>query len=265
MNDRVRVELSEGIAEVRLARPDKHNGLDRRMFEALIEAGDRLAHDPALRVVVLVGEGPSFCAGLDFAAFMREGMDLSVLMRRDEGSPANFVQRAAWVWREIPVPVVAALHGHVYGGGLQIALAADLRYVTADARLSVREIEWGLIPDMTGTQTLRHLVRLDVAKELTFTGRKVSGEEAVALGLATRVESDPLAAAREIAREIASRSPDAIRAAKQLLNAAFTGSTEDGLRLEEEIQRRVLGKPNQLEAVMAGMARRAPVFGDPAQ
>jgi enoyl-CoA hydratase/carnithine racemase len=263
MDDRVRVDLSEGIAEVRLVRADKHNGLDRRMFEALIEAGGGLASEPSLRAVVLSGEGPSFCAGLDFAAFMREGMDLAVLMRREPGSPANFVQRAAWVWRELPVPVVAALQGHVYGGGLQLALAADIRYVTPDASLSVREIEWGLVPDMTGTQTLRHLVRLDVAKELTFTGRKVSGEEAVALGLATRVEADPLAAARRTAHEIARRSPDAIRAGKRLLDATFVGSTDAGLLLEEEIQRQVLGKPNQLEAVMAGLQKRAPVFRDP--
>ena len=262
MDDRVRVELSEGVAEVRLARPDKHNGLDRRMFEALVATGERLATEPTLRAVVLCGEGPSFCAGLDFAAFMREGVDPATLLRRDEGSPANFAQRAAWVWHELPVPVVAALHGHVYGGGLQLALAADLRYVTADAQLSVREIQWGLVPDMTGTQTLRHLVPLDVAKELTFTGRAVSGEEAVRLGLATRVEADPLAAARRTAREIAARSPDAIRAAKRLLDAAYTGSTEEGLRREEEIQRQVLGRPNQLEAVMAGLQKRAPVFRD---
>lgn len=264
MDDRVRVELFEGVAEVRLVRADKHNGLDRRMFEALVATGERLAGEPSLRAVVLAGDGPSFCAGLDFAAFMREGMDPATLLRREEGSPVNFAQAAAWVWHELPVPVIAALHGHVYGGGLQIALAADLRYVTADARLSVREIQWGLVPDMTGTQTLRHLVRLDVAKELTFTGRAVSGEEAVALGLATRVEADPLAAARHTAREIAARSPDAIRADKRLLNAAYTGSTEAGLRLEEEIQRQVIGKPNQLEAVMAGLQKRPPVFRDPA-
>lgn len=263
MNDRVRLELSEGIAEVRLVRDDKHNGLDRRMFEALVATGERLAGEPSVRAVVLCGDGPSFCAGLDFASFMREGVDPTTLLRREEGSPVNLAQRAAWVWHELAVPVVAALHGHVYGGGLQLALAADLRYVTADAQLSVREIQWGLVPDMTGTQTLRHLVRLDVAKELTFTGRAVSGEEAVALGLATRVEADPLAAARRTARELAARSPDAIRAAKRLLNAAYAIGTEEGLRLEEEIQRGVLGKPNQLEAVMAGLQKRPPVFRDP--
>lgn len=263
MDDRVRVELSEGVAEVCLVRADKHNGLDRRMFEALVAAGQRLAAEASLRAVVLFGDGPSFCAGLDFAAFMREGLDPEALLRREEGSPANLAQRAAWVWRELPVPVVAALHGHVYGGGLQIALAADLRYATADAKLSVREIQWGLVPDMTGTQTLRHLVRLDVAKELAFTGRVVSGQEAAALGLVTRVEADPLAAARTVAREIAARSPDAIRADKRLFHAAYVGGYEEGLRLEEEIQRTVIGRPNQREAVMAGLQKRPPVFRDP--
>lgn len=262
MDDRIRLDLSEGIAEVRLARPDKHNGLDRRMFEALVATGERLAGEPSLRAVVLCGAGPSFCAGLDFAAFMREGVDPATLLRRQEGSPANFAQRAAWVWRELAVPVIAALHGHVYGGGLQLALAADLRYTTADAKLSVREIEWGLVPDMSGTQTLRDLVRLDVAKELVFTGRVVSGEEAALLGLATRVEADPLAAAHRTAREIAARSPDAIRADKRLFNTAYAIGIEEGLRLEEEIQRQVIGKPNQLEAMMAGLQKRPPVFRD---
>ncbi|MCA9654644.1 MAG: crotonase/enoyl-CoA hydratase family protein [Myxococcales bacterium] len=263
MDDRVRVERAEGIAEVRLVRADKHNGLDHRMFQALLEAGRGLLDDPGLRAVVLSGEGPSFCAGLDFASFMREGIDPATVLRAEEGSPANFAQRVAWIWRELPVPVIAALHGHVYGGGLQLALAADLRYVTPDAKLSVREIHWGLVPDMSGTQTLRHLVRLDVAKELTYTGRAVSGVEAVALGLATRVEEDPRAAALAIAREIAGRSPDAIRGAKRLLDASVTLSPEEGLRLEEAIQRTILGKPNQLEAVAAGMSKRAPKFRDP--
>ena len=265
MNDRVRVEVSDGVADVRLTRGDKHNGLDRRMFEAIIDTGTKLAGDRSLRAVVLSGEGPSFCAGLDFASFMREGADFEALLAPRDDSPANFVQQAAWVWAELPVPVIAALHGYVFGGGLQMALAADLRYVAADAALSVREIEWGLVPDMSGTQTLRHLVRLDVAKELTFTGRKVSGEEAVALGLATRVEADPHAAARRVAAEIAQRSPDAIRAGKRLLNQAFTGSTDEGLRLEEQVQRTVLGRPHQLEAVAAGMSKRAPRFVDPAE
>ncbi|MEM9455586.1 MAG: crotonase/enoyl-CoA hydratase family protein [Myxococcota bacterium] len=263
MDDRVRVEISDGVADVRLMRADKHNGLDHRMFEAIIGTGKQLATDRSLRAVVLSGEGPSFCSGLDFMSFMKQGMNIESMLQREQGAIANFVQQTAWVWVELPVPVIAALHGYVYGGGLQIALGADIRYVTADARLSVREIQWGLVPDMSGTQTLRHLVRLDVAKELAFTGRTVSGTEAVSLGLATRVEDDPRAAALRSAREIAARSPDAIRADKRLFNEAFTGSTEAGLLLEETIQRAVMSQPNQREAVMASMAKRDPNFQDP--
>jgi len=159
--------------------------------------------------------------------------------------------------------VIAAVHGVAFGGGLQIALAADLRLVAPDARLSVMEIRWGLIPDMSGTQTLRHLVRLDVAKELTFTGRIVSGEEAVALGLATRVEESPREVALAMARQIAGRSPNAIRAAKRLLNTTVASSQEEGFRLEESIQRSLIGSPNQLEAVQANLEKRAPRFVDP--
>ncbi len=263
MSDRVRVDIEGGIAQVVLTRGAKHNGLDRQMFEALIAAGRQLQSAPGLRAVVLSGEGPSFCAGLDFVSFMREGLDIPALLAREEGEAANYVQQAAWVWTEVPVPVVAALHGNVFGGGLQLALAADIRYVTADAALSIREIKWGLIPDMTASQTLRHLVRLDVAKELVFTGRSVDGNEAVALGLATRVEDDPKAAATATARAIATRSPDAIRGGKRLLNEAWAVDTAAGLRMEEDIQRGLLGKPNQLEAVAAGMQKRTPKFTDP--
>jgi enoyl-CoA hydratase/carnithine racemase len=263
MSDRVLVEVSAGVADVRLNRPDKHNGLDRGMFDALIATGRELGSDRSLRAVVLSGEGRSFCAGLDFASFMGSPAMLEEMLARTEESAANFAQRAAWIWAELPVPVIAALHGHVYGGGLQIALAADIRYATPDARLSVREIQWGLVPDMTGTQTLRHLVRLDVLKELTYTGRIVEGREAIELGLVTHVSEDPRNAALALAREIATRSPHAIRADKRLLNAAVTATLEDGLRLEEAEQRALLGSRNQLEAVAAGMAKREPKFIDP--
>jgi enoyl-CoA hydratase/carnithine racemase len=263
MSDRVLVEVSAGVADVRLNRPDKHNGLDRGMFDALIATGRELGSDRSLRAVVLSGEGRSFCAGLDFASFMGSPAMLEEMLARTGESAANFAQRAAWIWAELPVPVIAALHGHVYGGGLQIALAADIRYATPDARLSVREIQWGLVPDMTGTQTLRHLVRLDVLKELTYTGRIVEGREAIELGLVTHVSEDPRNAALALAREIATRSPHAIRADKRLLNAAVTATLEDGLRLEEAEQRALLGSRNQLEAVAAGMAKREPKFVDP--
>lgn len=252
------------VADVRLNRPDKLNALDLPMFEALIEAGRRLAADPDVRCVVLSGEGRAFCAGLDFMSFMAMATPGdkpgAALLTRD-GGPANRAQQTAHVWTSLPVPVIVAIRGEAFGGGLQIALGADLRVVAPDAKLSVMEIKWGLIPDMTGTQTLRHLVRLDVAKELTFTGRVVSGTEAVAIGLATRVADDPHAAAMELARTIAGKSPDAIRAAKQLFNEAPYLSLEEGLAREERAQVALMGSANQLEAVAANMQKREPSFG----
>jgi enoyl-CoA hydratase/carnithine racemase len=261
MQDRVTVSLARGIADVRLNRPDKLNALDAPMFEALVETGRGLARERGLRAVVLSGEGRGFCAGLDVASFLGGGG--RSLFERSAESPANFAQRAAWIWSELPVPVIAALHGVAFGGGLQIALAADVRFVTPDARLSVMEIKWGLIPDMSGSQTLRRLVRLDVAKELTFTGRIVSGTEAAALGLATHVSDSPHEAALELAREIASKSPSAIRAGKQLLDASGVVDVETGLRLEEQLQSALLGKPDQIEAVRANAEKREPRFSDP--
>jgi enoyl-CoA hydratase/carnithine racemase len=266
MSERVSVNIQDGVADTRLNRPEKLNALDQAMFEALIETGTGLAKDRSLRAVVLSGEGRGFCAGLDFMSFMAMsggvGAGESLLGRRAD-SIANRAQRAAWVWTEIPVPVIAAVHGVAFGGGLQIALGADLRLVHPQAQLSVMEIKWGLIPDMSGTQTLRRLVRLDVAKELTFTGRIISGSEAVALGLATRTSSEPRAEAMALAHEIAGKSPQAIRAGKRLLNAAGAISVEEGLRLEEELQKTLMGTPNQMEAVQANMQKRAPQFVDP--
>jgi enoyl-CoA hydratase/carnithine racemase len=261
MPERVRVSIDDGVADVRLCRAEKLNALDGAMFEALKETGEGLAREPALRAVVLSGEGRAFCAGLDVASFTGGGG--ANLFGRVPGSPANLAQSAAWVWTALPVPVVAALHGVVFGGGLQIALAADLRFVAPDARLSVMEVKWGLVPDMTGSQTLRRLVRPDVAKELTFTGRIVLGSEAVELGLATHLSDTPRDAALELAREVAGRSPDAVRAAKRLLDEAGRLGLEDGLRLEEELQRGLLGAPNQVEAVRANVEKREPRFEDP--
>ena len=261
MSDRVRVEVNAGIADVRLTRADKMNALDAEMFRALTDAGVALGTDLTLRAVVLSGEGKSFCAGLDVANFASGG-GLDPFARSDE-SPANRVQRVAWVWNEVPVPVIAAIHGACFGGGLQIALGADIRFARPDAKLSVMESKWGLIPDMSLSQTLLRLVRADVAKELTFSGRILSGSEAAELGLVTHLSDDPLAAAFELAGEIASRSPDAMRAAKQLLDKAPQLSVEQGLRLEEGLQRRLMGKANQVEAVKANLAKRAPEFSDP--
>ena len=221
---RVSVEIADHIAEVRLERPDKLNALDPPMFEALVEAGGRLRRAPGLRAIVLHGAGRGFCAGLDMASFaaMASGRKDGVpadLLARTHGL-ANAPQQAALVWRDVPVPVIAAIHGVAFGGGFQIALGADIRYVAPEAKLSILEIKWGLVPDMGGIALMRELARGDVVRELAFTGRQFSGADAVAYGFATAAHADPLAAARATAREIASKSPDAVRALKRLLNAA---------------------------------------------
>jgi enoyl-CoA hydratase/carnithine racemase len=262
--ERVTCMIDGGIADVRLNRADKHNGLDPAMFDAIVEVGRGLLDDRSLRAVIVSGEGPSFCAGLDFKAFMTGGLAVrDKLLGRTDESLANLAQRVGWIWTEIPVPVIAAIHGACVGGGLQIALGADLRIVHPDAKLAVREIVWGLIPDMSISKTLARLVRLDVAKELTFTGREFDGREAATLGLATRLAEDPRAVARSIAEQIASHSPDAIRAAKQLWNQAPQLDDAAALRLETELQLPLLGSRNQLEAVQARFMNRAPKFDDP--
>jgi enoyl-CoA hydratase/carnithine racemase len=261
--DRVRIDVRDHVATVTLARPDKHNALDRAMFEAIIGAAERLCNEPGVRAVVLHGEGPSFCSGLDLASLISSdaGIDAIVAPLREE--PPNWFQRTAYDWLRLPVPVIAAVHGNCFGGGLQIALAADIRIATPDARLSVMEVKWGLIPDMSITRTLPRLVGIDVAKELTFTGRLIDGAEAQRLGLVTRVTDDPLAAARELAADIASKSPDAIRGAKRLFNAAWTGLADETLALEAEIQSSLIGSPNQLAAVTAGLQKQPAQFTDP--
>jgi enoyl-CoA hydratase/carnithine racemase len=261
--DRVRIDVADHVATVTLARPDKHNALDRPMFEAIIAAAERLAREPGVRAVVLHGEGPSFCSGLDLASLISSdaGIDAIIAPLREE--PPNWFQRTAYDWLRLPMPVIAAVHGNCFGGGLQIALGADIRIATPDARLSVMEVKWGLIPDMSITRTLPRLVGIDVAKELTFTGRLIDGAEAQRLGLVTRVTDDPLTAAHELAAEIASKSPDAIRGAKRLFNSAWTGLADETLALEAEIQSSLIGSPNQLAAVTAGLQKQPAEFTDP--
>jgi enoyl-CoA hydratase/carnithine racemase len=267
MNDRVQVSIENGVADVRLVRADKMNALDDAMFEALVSAGERLKTEPGLRCVVISGEGRAFCAGLDMGNFgrMAEGLRAPARSSDDRLSArthgiANRAQYAVWVWREVPVPVIAAVHGVAFGGGFQLALGADMRFVAPDTRMAVLEIKWGLVPDMAGTQLMRHLAREDVVRELTYTGRIFSGEEALALGFATRVCADPRAEALSVAREIAGKSPDAIRASKRLLNAAPNVDPSAGLLQETREQIALIGSPNQVESVKANLEKRAPAF-----
>ena len=263
MSERVQLSIDNQVATVRMSRPEKRNALDADMFDGLIRMGERIIADKSVRAVVLHGEGKAFCAGLDFASFMGSPDLMQKLLSRGDKSPANMAQRAGWIWQEVQVPVIAAIHGFAFGGGLQIALGADLRYATADAQFSVMEIKWGLIPDMSITQTLPALVPLDVAKELMFTGRIVSGTEARELGLVTKISEDPLADALQTAKLIATKSPHAIRAGKTLLRDAPGMSRADALKLETALQVTLLGSPNQMEAVQANMSKRDPDFKNP--
>ena len=262
---RVEVRVNDhGVAEVAMTRADKMNALDPAMFEGLIAAIASLRANASVRAVVLHGEGRAFCAGLDKASLSgiaggTQAAGIGDIVPRTHGL-ANFWQQVAWGWRELPVPVIAAVHGVAFGGGLQIALGADMRIVHPQAQLSVMEIKWGLVPDMSGCVLLTELTRPDVARELTFTGRVVTGSEAVMLGLATRTSEDPLADARAMARQIAGSSPDAIRAAKRLFNTASPVDAARVLVAEAFEQQRLIGSGNQREAVAAGMEKREPRF-----
>jgi enoyl-CoA hydratase/carnithine racemase len=268
---RVTCTVRDGVADVRLNRPDKLNALDGATFTALVEAGEALRSDRSVRAVVLSGEGRGFCAGLDFSSFQAMAGDGDAassvgreLGARGPGRITNLAQQAVYAWTELAVPTIAAVHGVALGGGLQIALGADLRVVAPDARLSVLEIRWGLIPDMTGTWALPRLVGVDVAKELTWTGRMVGGDEAVRIGLATRVADDPRAAALDLAATIAASSPEAVQAAKGLLSASLATSAEQQFRTESKTMASLIGSANQREAVLAFFEKRPPNFADPA-
>jgi enoyl-CoA hydratase/carnithine racemase len=260
---RVGVVVADHVATVTLTRAEKHNALDIPMFEQIIAAADGLATSTGVRAVVLHGDGPSFCSGLDVVSIMGAGNGLDGLVERVSGDVPNWFQRAAHAWLELPMPVIAAVHGTCFGGGLQIALGADIRVAAPATRLSVMEVKWGLVPDMSITRTLPRLVGIDVAKELTFTGRVFDGAEAARLGVVTRLADDPLAAAHELATQIAGRSPDAVRAAKRLYDESWTGDAGSTLALEAELQLGLIGSPNQLAAVAAGFSKEPAEFVDP--
>ena len=268
MAELVTIDIQDHIADVRLNRPEKMNAINGAMWQAISAAGERLAEDKAIRAVVLSGEGRCFCAGLDMESFQqmqsRDPADsVSIPLSQSGERPGNIAQRAALCWKRMPVPVIGAIHGVAYGAGAQIALGADIRYAAPDLRFSVLEIKWGLIPDVGITQTLRDLVPLDVAKELAFTGRILDGEEARALGLVTHVAEDPHAAAMELAREIASKSPDAIRSDKRLFESTWYADERTGLELESKLQTELIGSENQVEAIRANFEKRPPDFKDP--
>jgi enoyl-CoA hydratase/carnithine racemase len=263
-NDRVNLTVEDhGVARVTLTRDDKLNALDPAMFDALIEVGQALFDMPGLRCVVLSGEGRAFSAGLDLGMFRAVlGEDMLPLTQRTHGN-ANRLQQAAMQWRKLPMPVIAAIHGVCFGGGLQIAGGADIRVVAPDARLAVMEMKWGIVPDMGGFALWRGCVREDVLRKLTYTNREFSGEEALAFGFATLLDPNPVARAMALAEDIARRSPTAIRAAKSLFNRSADMQVDEILAAESFEQQRLLGTRNQIEAVLSQTEGRSPQFVDP--
>jgi enoyl-CoA hydratase/carnithine racemase len=268
MTELVTISIENHVADVRFNRPAKYNALSHDMIAAMANAINRLCNESAVRAVVISGEGKGFCAGLDFENFAAmqsgQGNTLGSLTDRYENRITNIFQYIAYGWKQLPMPVIAAIHGVALGGGCQIALGADIRLCTPDAKISIMEMKWGLIPDMSASQTIRDLVSIDTAKELIFTGKIISGEEAARLKLVTRTCENPHKEAMALAQEIASKNPDAVRAAKKLLNDVWHGDSARGLLMESELEMTLAGTPNQLEAVTANFAKRTPKFQDPA-
>ena len=264
MADRVTVDIDDHIARVTLNRAEKRNAVDHAMFEAIVETGESLAANRSVRAVILCGAGEHFCAGIDVSIFTAADSNLldPADMHPRPGSNANLYQSAAMVWRQLPVPVIAAVQGVAFGAGLQIALGADLRLATANSGWSVMEINWGIVPDMGITVTARHLIAPDRLKRLALTGQIIDGAEACRIGLVTELHDNPLASATGLATDIASRSPDAIRALKALLNESWNDSIDGALRREAVLQGKLIGSRNQVEAVMANLHKRLPEFAD---
>ena len=269
MSDRVSLTIDNGIADVRLTRADKRNALDSEMFRAIAEAGERLKTEPGVRCVVLSGEGKSFCAGLDMGSMQQlagappaDGEEQTNAGDIDSGRITHLGQQICWVWQELPMPVISAVHGHALGGGIQLALGTDIRFVHPETKMSVRETYWGLVPDMAGTFMLGKLVRPDIAKELTFTARIFSGTEAYEMGMVTHLTETPYEDAMALAVEIAGISPSAVRASKELINHMAVDGAAEQFAEERRLIKTQIGTPNQIESVMASFENRSPEFVD---
>ena len=256
---RVEVDVRDAVAYVHLTRPDKLNGLDLPMLEQLVAAARRLRSDRTLRAVILVGDGPAFSSGLDFASVLKKPSNVVRAFIRWPWRTTNLFQQVCWEWRTLPIPVVAVLHGHCYGGAMQLALAADFRFATPDCSLAILEARWGLIPDMTGSVTLRELIGADTAKRLVMTGEMFDGTYAGEIGLVTGVAADPLEAAEQLVAQIAERSPDSVAAAKSLINRTRSAPVRAALRAERSLQLGLLRGAN------SKIARAAAMKGKPAE
>ena len=253
--------IEDGVAQVRLARPEKLNALTLDVLDELVRTAHALRRDRDLRAVVIAGEGDAFCAGLDFGSVLRQPQRIVTGFLPRPWRGTNTFQEACWAWRRLPVPVVAAVHGHCLGGGLQIALAADFRFATPDSTWSVLEGKWGIIPDMTGIRSLAQLVGIDTAKRLTMTAESVTGKEARDLGLVTELDADPVAAATAFAERLKGRSPDQLAAAKRLFEQTWTASARRTFARERVEQAFLLAARNTRVAREAALGKVVPEFG----
>ena len=261
---RVSVTYENHIAHVRLTRADKMNAVDQDMIDAVIAAGQEVAASKA-RAVVISGEGKSFCAGIDISGMgaLAGGDPSERMMPRTHGDgTTNQWQEVAMVWTRVGVPVIAALHGKVYGAGLQLALGADIRIAAPDAEFAVMEMKWGIVPDMGGMVLLPKLVRGDVLRLLTYTAQPVDGAQAERWGLVTKLSDDPLAAAMDLAGVIAGKSPSGMKAAKRLVAFAEINDADAVLLEESREQSELLGRPDQMEVIAAEFGKRPAVFKD---
>jgi len=253
--NRVSFHIEDSIAYVSLNRPESHNGVDEDMIVQLINTAKRIKKDRSIRCVILQGNGASFCAGLDFNSVSKRPSVIPRFFIKLPWRKDNMFQRVALVWRDLPVPVIAVVHGNCFGAGMQIILAADYRIATPDANLSILEMKWGLIPDMSGMVTISRLTRVDIAQELTMTGRFFSGAEAAEYGLVSKVSDTPLEAAQDMAKLIAKQSPDAIAATKYLYKKTWKKDTRAALFWERMVQLRLLGRKNQRIAMKNGLSK----------
>lgn len=263
MTDRVTIDIQDHVALVTMNRHEKMNALDMEQIETIVAAAGKVGATKGVRAVVLTGGPKAFCAGLDVSTMpvIAEAARTTGFTERSHGT-SNLFQASAMAWAECPVPVIAAVEGHAFGGGFQIMLGADIRVAAPTATFSIMEAKWGLVPDMGGMVLARRLMRGDVLRRLTYTAEVFGAEAALGWGAVTELAEDPVARAMELAGQIAARSPDAIRSAKALITATEQTNTLDTLLAESEAQEALVGAPNQMEAVMAGMAKRAPVFKD---
>lgn len=264
MSDLVKLKIENHIATVTLNRANKKNALSREMFDAISQVGEELKKNQLVRVIILTGAGSDFCSGLDTSTFTQWASDFETvrnnLTMRPVGENANWFQKPCYVWQEIEVPVIAAIKGVAFGGGIQLALAADFRIAAPDSKFSIMESKWGIIPDLGITQNLPKLTRADIAKELIMTGRIFDGKEAFNLGLVTMIDKDPLASAEGFANKLVEKSPDVLKGAKKLIEESWVAPLGEGLAMESDIQSRIMGYENNIEAVMATVQKRPAKF-----